>query len=151
MQSSNSSHLPTAHLSLSASLVDLYLGPRCPTAPGLPKKVEEEYTAIPDWPIRTSYPGPVDTGGEWEEDSWTRWSPSKASIWQIQLKHLVWFFHLLTSKILISRLLKFSLFPTYQTANTKQLFSCKCQTTYYGSRNGLFIQCNKNPVTEKII
>lgn len=71
-------YCPTTQASSLVTLPDLCLtvGTFC-----VPKKTAEEYTAIPDIPaLRTSYPGldEVEEGGE--EEIWTLWIPSKASI-----------------------------------------------------------------------
>lgn len=71
-------HRPTTHPSSSVTLLDL-----CRTAGtlGVPKKTAEEYTAIPDLPdLRTSYPGLEEFEDVGEEEIWTLWIPSKASM-----------------------------------------------------------------------
>lgn len=70
-------YCPTTQPSSSMTLLDL-----CLTVDTfcVPKKTAEEYTAIPDIPaLRTSYPGLDEVEGG-EEEIWTLWIPSKASI-----------------------------------------------------------------------
>lgn len=71
-------HRPTMQPCSSAALLYLCLAAG---ASGGPKNTAEEYTAIPDLPVlRTSYPGlsVIEDGGD--EEIWTLWIPSKASI-----------------------------------------------------------------------
>lgn len=71
-------HRPTTQPSSSVFLLHLCLAAVCPRTSGGPKNTVEEYTAIPDLPVlMTSYPGLEDGG---EEEIWTQWIPSKASM-----------------------------------------------------------------------
>ncbi len=66
-------YLPTGHLSSSAV--------HWSVKSTLPKNVGDEYTAIPEFPVTsTSYPGTDLERAGGEEESCTRWIPSKASI-----------------------------------------------------------------------
>ncbi len=115
-------HRPTTQPSSLVSLLDLCLAPR---TSGVPKKTAEEYTAIPDLPaLRTSYPGLAVAEDGGEEEIWTLWIPSKASM---------------------------SLSGSAETHQTRAGFSlvaycdpdvCRCQTPKMQKRKSYILQLN---------